>query len=249
MRIGKTIVSETQDIRLSQNQVEAITYIEQAYFVHGSIPTDDVLADTLGVTKTTVAKWWNSDDFVKVLNHKGLPVSERLTGKKTEVLSAQQLAVANMMLNLQDRRSTREKLESVGVTPQKYQVWRRDPTFMEYMKKRAESLYTNGDDSAYLNLMKNVEGGDLNAAKLFFEMRNIYNPKVSVELNVDMVLVRVIEIIQKHVKDPAILEAIAWELESLGGGAQSRETAASHVIEAQAVPVETDRPKPISLSL
>lgn len=205
-------------IVLSENQVEALTYIEQCYFLHGSMPTDEALSDVIGVGVQTVKSWWKNDSFQLVLRQKGLPVDERLTGKRREILSPEQLAVANKVLNLQDRRSLREKLEESGVTVQKYQVWRRDPTFMEYMKKRAEALYSDGQDSAYMNLMKNVEGGSLDAAKLFFEMTGIYNPKISVELNVDAVMVRVIEIIQRRVKDPATLEAIASDIDALVSG-------------------------------
>lgn len=238
-------------ITLSENQVEGLTYMEQCYFLHGSLPTDEQLADVVGVTVQTVKNWWKNDSFQLVLRQKGLPVDERLSGKKREVLTPEQLAVANMVLNLQDRRSLREKLEQAGVTPQKYQAWRRDPTFMEYMQKRAQALFSAGSDSAYMNLMKNVEGGSLDAAKLFFEMTGIYNPKISVELNVDAVMVRVIEIIQRRVKDPAILEAIASDLDLLLSGAPVPEPARElpPVIDVESTEVPVPRPASPEFSL
>lgn len=182
------------------------------------MPTDDVLSDVIGVSLQTVKSWWKNDGFQTVLRNRGLPVDDRISGKKREVLLPQQLAVANMVLNLQDRRSLREKLESAGVSPQKYQAWRRDPVFNEYMTKRAQALYSQGEDSAYLALMRNVEGGSLEATKFYFEMTGVYNPKIQLELNVDRVMVGVIEIIQRRVKDPAILEAIAGDIEALVSG-------------------------------
>jgi hypothetical protein len=206
------------EIRLSQNQVEGITYIEQVYLLRGEIPTDASISDVLGVAESTVKKWWQNESFQTVLRNKAIPIEEKLGLKKREILSPEQLAVANMVLNLQDKRSLREKLETASVSPQKYQAWRRDPIFMGYIKQRAEAMFTDGYDIAYMNVLKNMEGGDLNASKFFFEMTGVYNPKVTVDLNVDSVMVRVIEIIQRHVKDPDTIEAIAWEIEELGGG-------------------------------
>lgn len=217
-------------ITLSESQVEGITYIEQCYFIHGTLPTDEAMADVIGVSVPTVKSWWKNDSFQLVLRQKGLPVDERISGRRREVLTPEQLAVANKVLNLQDRRSLREKLEETGVSVQKYQIWRRNPTFMAYMQKRAEALFSDGKDSAYMNLMKNVEGGSLDAAKLFFEMTGIYNPKISVELNVDAIMVRVIEIIQRRVKDPATLEAIASDIDALVSGQ-------SAPIDSRALPV------------
>ena len=225
-------MSDTQKIVLSENQVEALTYIEQCYFLQGDMPADEKLADVIGVGISTVKSWWKNDSFQTVLRAKGLPVEDRISGKSREVLLPEQLAVANKVLNLQDRRSLREKLEESGITSQKYQAWRRDPVFQRYMQKRAESMFSSGSDAAYVNLMKNVEGGSLDAAKLFFEMTGIYNPKISVELNVDTVMAGVIEIIQRRVKDPATMEAIALDIEALISGQPAREIVES-VIEVQ----------------
>jgi hypothetical protein len=243
-RTGALTDTPTQKITLSENQVEALTYIEQCYFLHGTLPTNEQLSDVIGVTVQTIKNWWKNDSFQLVLRNKGLPVGGETQSKK-EVLTPEQLAVANKVLNLQDRRSLREKLEEAGVTPQKYQVWRRDPTFNEYMRKRAESLFSGGSDAEYLYLMKNVEGGSLEAAKLYFEMTGIYNPKISLELNVDRVMVGVIEIIQRRVKDPAILEAIASDIEALVSGRPTgldAQDALPAVIEAREVSETSSAP-------
>jgi hypothetical protein len=81
---------------------------------------------------------------------------------------------------------------------------------------RTEQLFNHSDHEAYKSLVEQVMNGDVTAMKLFFEMRGIYNPKVTVDINIETVVYRLVEIVGRHVRDPQILQSIAKEVEELG---------------------------------
>lgn len=207
-------MSDTSQIRLSEKQAECILFIEQIYMAEGIIPSARKISDTFGVSEATARKWLDSPQFNVLLANKNI----RRSGT-SGVLSAPQLHIANSLLNINDKRSLREKCEASGITTNQLAVWRKDPTFNEYMQKRAENLFHNSDDIAYLNVIKNLQAGDLQAAKFYFEMTGKYQPsKNRGDVNIEAFLASVIEIIQYEVSDPATLERIADHFENLMSG-------------------------------
>jgi hypothetical protein len=195
---------------LTEGQVDAICVVEQLFWLHGSIPTNEVISEKTGLNVKTVQGYWENPVFRGVLEHKGVPLDE---GRSKDILSIKQLEVANRLLNIHDARSVREKLQEVGVSSQQYHAWLRQPAFREYLQKRGEELFKSGDHEAYTALMQVVRGGDVSGLKLFFEMRGIYNPKLQLDVNIEAVLVKVVEVVARHVRDPQVLQAIAQDLE------------------------------------
>jgi transposase len=198
------------NIKLTERQAEVITYMEQEYFLSGMLPTVDKIAEIFGNSKSTIKKWLESPEFDFILRSKGV-----IRSTPTGVLTAPQMMMVNMLLNIADKRSDREKCELAGITLQQLSAWRKDPTFIAYLQKRAEAMFKDSDDIAYMNVIKNMQGGDLSASKFYFEMTGKYQPSVRHDVNIDMVAVRLIEILQVHVKDPDVLEAIASDFEAL----------------------------------
>lgn len=199
---------------VSEAAVKALAFCEQTYFTDGLIPSVERISQVVDVSVDTVKEWFKSDTFREALQTRGVKLTRP---DEADLLSFQQLNAANLMLNIGDKRSNREKLEEIGATTQQWNSWMRDANFANYMKKRAEQMFASGDSSAYLSVLRGMEAGDLNSTKLYFEMKGIYNPKVTLEVNVDAVLMRVVEIIQRHVKDPVILQHIADDIEGLEG--------------------------------
>lgn len=239
-------MSDTDQIRLSEKQAECILFIEQVYMTEGIIPSAKKISDTFGTSVETAKKWLASPQFNVLLASKGIKKPGTLG-----VLSAPQLYISNLMLNLNDKRSLREKCEAAGITTQQLAVWQRDDTFKEYMRKRAEALFHDSDDAAYLNVIKNVQAGDLQAAKFYFEMTGKYQPSKSRgDVNLESFIASVIEIIQYRVSDSATLELIANDLESLLSGkpvvldrSEAPMAIEATSAEAEAAPLLPDKPQ------
>jgi hypothetical protein len=204
---------------LTSHEVRILSYCEQVYWESGLLPTPEKVSEDLGYTTATCRKAYQSEVFRNQLAARGIdPTSLVQVGtvvKESKALSPQQIVCANLMLNLHDKRSEREKLALIGVSSQQYHAWLRQPQFQEFLRKRGEALFSSSDYKAYKSLVRNVEAGDNKSLELFFRMRGIYKPQLDVNLNVDAVLTRVIEVISTHVKDPKILTAIANEIDSI----------------------------------
>lgn len=211
--------TQTQGPALTSNEVRILNFVEQTYWETGNLPTPECVQEELNCSVGAVRKAYVNAVFTQQLAVRGIdPVGLITPGKiisNSKALSAKQIVCANMMLNLHDKRSEREKLAQIQVTSQQYHAWLRNPTFIEFLRKRGEALFSASDFQAYKSLINNVKAGDNKSLELFFRMRGIYNPTVSITLNVEVVLQQVVEVIARHVKDPLVLQAIAGEIDSI----------------------------------
>jgi len=201
--VGKQL--ESRDKRI-------LNYCEQVFWETGLVPTPEKVADELSFNLGFVQSVFRKDAFKSSLATRGIDVTPEISGK---VLDPRQILLANLLLNLHDRRSIREKLQLVNVSTQQYNAWMRQPQFIEFLRKRGEAIFKGNDHEAYIALTKAVSRGDVNALKLFFEMRGIYNPRLSIDVNIEAVMLRVVEIIAKRVNNPELLELIAEDLETV----------------------------------
>lgn len=197
---------------LTDNEIRIVSLIEQRFWETGYLATNETVAQDLKIGVQLITKAWKKPEFRQALIARGVDLD---TDATAGVLTPVQIVLANMLLNAHDKRSIREKLETVNVTSQQYNAWMRQPAFSQYLRLRAEKAFAGHDHVAYTTLMKAIEDGDVTATMKFFEMRGIYNPKVQVEVNVEQVIVYLVEIVARHVTDPNVLQAIAEDIERI----------------------------------
>lgn len=202
-------------VTLSGEMVDVIAAVDQLFWQHGALPTNAKVAEVTGVRESTIKKYWEKEEFRNALLARGLDLNPQ---RSNGLLTLEQLNCANILLNSHDTRSVREKLKEIGVSSQKYHSWLRTSAFRDYLAMRGEQLFKSVDHEAYEALIGAVRGGDTRALQLFFEMRGIYNPKMQVDINVNVLLVSVVEVISRHIRDPQVLQAIATDLEALEVG-------------------------------
>lgn len=200
---------------LTESELSVLAYVEQIYWQTGRVPTKEAVIEGLDPlqtpqTRAKVTKAWNKPRFQSALEKRGLEFqSDR------NLLTPTQLLLVNMLLNVEDKKSLRQKLDLLNINMAKYQTWLRDPAFHNYLTMRTEQLFENSDHDAYKSLIQAVVRGDVSAMKLFFEMRGIYSPRLDVNINIESMIYKVVEVVGKHVKDPQILNAIADEVEQM----------------------------------
>jgi hypothetical protein len=200
---------------LTDSELSVLAYVEQVYWQTGKVPSKEATIEGLDpfsstATRTKVTRAWNKPRFQAALEKRGLEFQN-----DSKFLTPTQLLLVNMLLNVEDKKSLRQKLDLLGINMAKYQTWLRDPVFHNYLTMRTEQLFENSDHDAYKSLIQAVTRGDVTAMKLFFEMRGIYSPRLDVNVNIESIVYRLVEVVGKHVKDPAILTAIADEVEQL----------------------------------
>lgn len=124
-------------------------------------------------------------------------------------LSAEQLAAANVLLDFSDSRSQAAKLRSMGIPTTKYNNWLKNPHFLRYLRTRAEDLISGTQHEAHVALLRNIQRGNQRSIEYYNEMTGRYNPRRESEVNVTLILVRLVEVIQRHIRDPEVIRAIA----------------------------------------
>ena len=229
--------------KLDKEQYQLLLFMEQYYWTHGGLPTYDTLtSEGIELSETFFLETWNHPKFLDGLRGRGIPEHLLDTKRGTfngKILSEQQLTVANALFDVLDKRSRLKKLTEFGISTSEYNSWLRDPVYRQYCLDRSEQLLNDAQPIAHVSLIERVSQGDLGAIKYFNSMTGRYREKntAGVEINVanntygEDKLVAIVEIIQKHVKDPAVLSAIGDDILRLRAGGTS--VSASDVIRAE----------------
>lgn len=188
---------------LTSSERELLSFFEQVWFLNGILPTRDACVKA-GFGGVIFDKAIKSETFKAALERRGVVNKEN-----PSVLTPEQLTAANVMLDLLDNRSKRKKLSELNISTAKWEGWLRDPHFRQYLQTRAENLLGDNLHESHLALLDRVRSGDIGAIKYFNEITGRYVPASNEKVDVNGVLMKVLEIIQRHVDDPLILDNIA----------------------------------------
>lgn len=205
---------------LTDQDHDVLTFCEQHWNLSGSLPTLE-RAQELGLAKAKYEKALLKTQFQAALAERGIVLRNANEPFKARLLTAEQLAVANTLLDLTDTRSQKKKLQDLNVSTVKYQAWLKDPVFRRYLQDRAEATLDDNAHEVNMALMDSVRSGNVKAIEYYNEITGRFVPMSrrgsSHAPNVDThtLITRIIEIIQKRVKDPALQGAIGQDLRNL----------------------------------
>lgn len=220
--------------KLSKTQYHLVMYLEQAFYRQGLLPSYEAIKHNgISISEEEYNEAWLDPKFVNLLRSRGLP-EHILTVKQDDpfhghLLTEKQVQVANILMDTLDKRSRLKKLTELGVTTQTYNQWLKDPVYRSYCLERAEALLQENLPVAHMSLLDRVAQGDMVALKYYYAMTGRYREKstAGVEVNVQNnygsdTLISIVEIIQKHVKDPELLAAIGEDILALHGSSTTR---------------------------
>lgn len=188
--------------------IALVAIIEHEWNLHSYIPRPEWLAQFFKCDVADVTAALARPETKERLKRRGI------TTEREAFLTAEQIAAANLMLDYTDQRSQSAKLKAAGINSQTWQGWLADPVFNNYVRSRAENLLDQvGVAEAHSAMLKQVTRGNIQAIKLLYEVTGRHRDSTS--LNVEYFINRVVEIIQTHVKEPAVLEGIAADFKVL----------------------------------
>lgn len=200
---------------LEERGVHLVNFIERFHATTGTMPDRATMMEFLtqhGYSFDGLDKLLRSELFTRSMTSRGL-LLEVMSSKGH--LTPRQIATAAVMTNLSDRRSDEKKLRDLGVSTTEWETWKLDTNFMEYLNARVERILGNSISDAHLGLVRSAKSGNVPAIKLLYEITNRYNPEQQNNLNIQLILARIVEIVQKYVKDPEILQGMGTELTQL----------------------------------
>lgn len=200
---------------LKEKERDLILFIEKFHSLAGVTPADDSMMDYLkslgyNINSQELEIIKENPLFKKSLDARGIVIGKSYA--EAGRLSVKQMTAAAIMTNYTDRRSDEKKLRDLGISSSEWQTWLLDEKFYTYLQGRTERILGNSVHEAHLGLIRGVRQGNVQAIKLLYEITDRYNPDKDEQVNVRVLLGRVVEVIQKHVKDPEVLTNLAREL-------------------------------------
>ena len=220
--------AEAVEKTLNEFQLDFVTFMHQWWLTEGELLTAPVALERYGYPLDDFVKHINTPAVLQVLKKRGVevvhlrrkqnvlaavdPASPEIMDWRATTLKPHQLVVANAMLDLNDTRSDKKKLQDQGIGTAKWQSWLRDENFRAYLQKRAESLLGDSQHEAALALLDRVRSGDIRAIEYYHEYTGKYTRKASNggqnalqadQQNTDLKLfvVKLLEIITEEVSD------------------------------------------------
>lgn len=91
-----------------------------------------------------------------------------------------QIAIAELLLNPEDRRTKKDKIASIGLPERTFYKWMKDSRFLNYLNSRVDE-YTNGELSdVWKALLMQCKRGNIEAIKLFFKLKEL-DPEIQMK--------------------------------------------------------------------
>lgn len=208
--------------KITSEEWAVLGAVETFWHLNKHFPGVSVLVEETGFSEDYIQTVLTSERAVVRFTALGIdensvPLAKRGELRKNESrLSPIQIAAAETMLNPYDKRGQTSKLKALGIKPATYHGWTSNKLFSEYMKQRSEDLFGNAMPAAQDALVRKMMAGETSAIKLYMEIQGRYS-KTGQQSSQDfrLLVLRLIEILQKHIKDPALLQIISEDVKYL----------------------------------
>jgi hypothetical protein len=189
--------------------------IEDAYWrwwrEKGSVPREIVIATENRWDITDVHNIVSRPEFVRKMRRRGIEITDDWQ------LSSEQWRAICHVTDTSKKGSIQTKLRDIGIPWELWRSWNVNPVFRENYEALANEILQHSLSDINAGLVKRATSGDVNAIKFFYELTGRYRPgQNDANQNVMSVLVQVVEIIQKHVRDPEVLNKIAMDFGAFG---------------------------------
>jgi hypothetical protein len=220
-----SIASASRTVGLSSDQAEFVTLMDYEWNLKTNF-NKEYICEEYGFSEDEWKAFTTNPAVISNLLERGIHPKFYVSAPKQlkSKLTPLQLALANSMLDLNDPRPIRKKLQDAGVTTYQYNAWQRDDEFKAYMQQRAEDLLGDVQHEVLLALTDRAIGGDTKSIELYLELTGRYtrasatNQGASAE-QMQVLVMRIIEIIIDEVHDPEVAARIADKLKGLTVGA------------------------------
>lgn len=203
---------------LTNEQALFVNYCEQQWVLHGSLPGMEKASFAFDFAdEDFIDGCWQSETFRKALLARGITPPPIDNEPKYEgVLTGRQIAAIRAIYDIHDNRSDRKKLQDLKISTQEWNGWKKDPTFAKVITQLTEALFTDNLDEVYRAIVDQARGGDMSAARLVLEITGRWSPRQG-DVDVARIVQVFIESVGRHVKDPAVIDAIASDLLAITG--------------------------------
>lgn len=200
-RVKRSPVPDTFSPAMFRHIVAAIDLL---YRRNGIVPSvNEIVKEWEGFDRKAVEKALASPEMKQALSLRGIELDMKAG------LTDEQLYAIAILQDPSDRRSTKARLEAVGISMAKYRAWMRNPMFSGYMSAQAEHNLGDAVQMAMNRLIANADAGDGRAIEKILEISGRWNPQQQELQNARTVVLTFMEILQEELAgDPKLLDRI-----------------------------------------
>lgn len=177
--------------------IRAATLYEQQFWIHGSYGEIEL-------------EKFNVQEVNEILKTRGLP---SLASKKSNGLDPRFVVACDLICDSLDKKSKAIKLKSVGLSTKQWNAFLRLAEYREYFKKKVDLTFKDADESAKLSLGKNIEAGDLQSIKFYYEFTGQHDPNKEITTNLNKLINLFLEVLVRYV-EPSVLDQITSEFDT-----------------------------------
>lgn len=200
---------------LTPTEALTIPYIEEFWHKKGVFPPPRELRNR-GVND--VSAMCQKPVFIKAMEKRGITIADGITEPPVDFSKAQ-LAAIMTMTDYLDQRSSTTKLKQLGLTTTQWNAWMKESKFKDYVHEISAKNFTDGVHMAQVGLAKKLESGDVNAIKYYYEVTGRYNGgEAGNQQNIRIVLTKLVEVLQRRIKDPELLAQIGRDFDTILSG-------------------------------
>lgn len=188
---------------------KVMPWVENFWHQHKRYPSPGDFIDRWNLSLEQIELLNQSKFWLQALDRRGIT----RPSVANEELSDRQIAAIAVLTNFGDGRSEEARLASLKVTQEELQGWYSNPEFKKQLASRAEDVFHNIAPEANVALARAIKRGNFQAVKFYMEITGkAQTPEMQ---NLRLAMQHLVEAVQKHVKDPEVLQAIGAEMEAL----------------------------------
>lgn len=203
-RVVRSPVPAELDPKMFRHIVAAV---DMLYRQNGVIPSEtEVMKHWEGFSRKAVQVAMASTEIQTALSFRGIEWDVKLG------LTPLQLSALLILQDPTDGRSTKAKLNEIGVPMAQYRGWMRNPSFAKQMNQQSELNLGDSVQMAINKMIANAESGDQRAIEKILEISGRWNPQQQEVQNLQTVLSIFVEALEKYAT-PEVLRSVQEEVQ------------------------------------
>jgi len=182
-----------------------------AFLIFKRIPSVAEIHQYSGVQERTISKVIATRAFKDTMGARGFQWQQAK-------LSPEQEFAVGIITDPTRKGDMNSKLRAAGVSYSQYRAWMKQDHFKDFISKVGEDMLGEHIQDVHTSVMNRATNGDINAAKLVYELTGRYDPARQQMVDLQNVIGLILEVITRYVRDVPTLDLIAADVATIMDG-------------------------------
>lgn len=172
--------------------------------------TADEFINISGWSESKTVKTLSSVGFRARMKERGIewPKQWRREADTFAELTPQQVMVIQVLTDPTLNKTLGARLRAAGINYAVYRNWMRNPKFKDALKNVGEQMIQDNITTVHNAVVAKAERGDVNAAKLFYEITGRHDPMRQQNIDLQRTVALLLEVITRYVTDTTTLQRV-----------------------------------------